>query len=76
MASIDSLKWRPQRVKEKGTDEIGGYILYTMDIQKHCGCHPETCCHEGGKIWLEEEWKEYSDGKRKYIKSVWNRGEL
>lgn len=44
-------------------DEKGKYKIKTIDEEKPCSCHPETCCHFDGKIWRSREEKVYLKNK-------------
>lgn len=65
MSSIDSYyKGKPREI-ERGCDDRGNYVIYKQGHEEPCSCHPETCCHSDGKIWVIEKYKIYDDERTK-----------
>lgn len=59
--SLDSYRSWGNIEEEIYEDEGGKYQIFKVFYEHPCNCHPETCCHEDGKVLREREEKIYLD---------------
>jgi hypothetical protein len=57
--SLDSYHSWSSIEEEIYEDKKGKYRIHKILSEYPCNCHPETCCHENGKVLREREEKIY-----------------
>jgi len=57
--AIDSCYYKSSTSRKIYEDENGKYKIKNITKEVYCGCHPETCCHFGGKRTVFETEKIY-----------------
>lgn len=56
---IDSYGYHSYMGSEVFEDENGKYRIKTIEEERPCKCHPETCTHFEQRFWRIEEEKIY-----------------
>jgi len=59
MSRIDGLPMEHIKTGEVGVDEVGAYEVVRIVGEEYCNCHPETCCHFDGTVYVDYEKRVY-----------------
>lgn len=47
----------------------GKYKIKITERKVPCGCHPETCCHFDGYVWVDDKEKKYLGEDGTFLKN-------